>query len=66
MVERAASDDIKLFQVTDSSGELVTQEVEAPGGNLTGDLLEVSRRMIVVDGRGGEGTAWQVDSILLT
>lgn len=40
VVERAASDDIKLFQVTDSSGELVTQEVEAPGGNLTGDLLE--------------------------
>lgn len=42
VVERATPDAIKLFQVTDESGEMVTREVEAPEGKLTGDLLGVS------------------------
>lgn len=40
-VERTAPDGIKLFQVSDESGEMVTKEVEPPEGQLTADLLEV-------------------------
>lgn len=41
VVERATSDAVKLYQITDESGTMVSTQVEGPDGKLTGDMLEV-------------------------
>lgn len=48
-VERVASDSIKLYQVSDESGSMTTEEVlPSNGGGLTADLLNVRRRALAL------------------
>ena len=48
-VERVSSDSIKLYQVSDESGTMTTEEVlPSNGGGLTADLLNVRSFKAVV------------------
>lgn len=48
VVERVSSDEIKLYQVSDESGSMTTEEVTPEGDGLTADLLNVRRRSFCV------------------
>lgn len=47
-MERVSSDDIKLYEVSDESGSMKTEEVvPSNGAGLTADLLDVRRRRCI-------------------
>lgn len=56
-MERVSSDDVKLYQVSDESGSMTTEQVmPSNGGGLTGDLLNV---------RKGHGRSSPLEDVVL-